>query len=596
MTRGHRQPFLSITMKKICFLLALILTGTIPAFSQLKHDNIWTMGYGKINSSSSGYPFGGVIMDFDSTPPAFSLLDYLFDTPTASISDKNGKLVAYTNGCRIINRNHAGMLNGDTLNPGKVYEEFCTVGIWSFYPLWQPCIFLPKPSSDSLYYLFHLRDDDYLWNPMNLMYSVVDASASGGDGAVISKNNSVLSDSVFLGNYVTATRHANGRDWWVVVPRRFSNNIHVTLLTSEGVEYKGLQNFDSLNVEIDSAYWGSQTAFSADGSKYFYNSTDKLLVLDFDRCTGTLSNPISLNWDSLPFGGRGVATSPNSRFLYLSSGGTIQQYDLWAADLASSMQVVATYDGFEAPHPTTFFQMMPGPDGKIYIVTTADNNVLHVIHNPNERGLSCNVEQHALTLPARQSYFINNFANYNLGPIDGAPCDTLGINNVPIARFQWNVQDTLSPQQIVFTDYSYHTPTSWHWDFGDGTTSQDTSPVHLYGSPGTYSVCLTVCNANACDTVCQEVEVTAISSVTLQGEGGQVLLWPNPARETIHLHADREIERVSIIDATGVEVLQQSAVGMGSQGSLDIRRLSPGLYYLYLLADGRMWSGKFVKI
>ena len=361
-------------------------------------------------------------MDFNASPQIFTLQDYIIDRPKATISDKHGQLIAYTDGCRILNRDHQRMLNGDTLSPGAVFEEFC--GSVS-YPSWQPTIFLPKPGSDSLYYLFHIRGDDYWWSPMNLMYSVIDASGDGGLGVVISKNKVVLSDSLFLGDYVTATRHGNGRDWWIVNPRQFSNNFHISLLSKDTVVYKGMQDFDHLNLEIDSFPWNSQTAFSADGSKYFRNSPKSLLMLDFDRCTGKMSNPVRLDWDSLPFGGGGVATSPNSRFLYLTSGGTVQQYDLSAPDLAASMQVVAVYDGTLAPFPANFFQMMPAPDGKIYIITSHDNNVLHVINNPNDLGLACNVEQHAITLPARQSYVFINFANYNLGPLD-PPCDTTG--------------------------------------------------------------------------------------------------------------------------------------------------------------------------
>ena len=101
----------------------------------------------------------------------------------------------------------------------------------------------------------------------------------------------------------------------------------------------------------------------------------------------------------------------------------MQQYDLWASDLASSIQVVAEYDDTLAPYPANFFQMMPGPDAKIYIITTYDNRVLHVIHSPDSLGLACNVEQHAISLPARTSYFIPNFANYRLAALD-PPCDT----------------------------------------------------------------------------------------------------------------------------------------------------------------------------
>ena len=580
-------------MKKIGLLFAFIFAISEQGFGQLKYDNVWTIGFRKITPSPNGYPLGGIVTNFNDSPPSFILQDYIFDRPKATISDKKGQLVAYTNGCVVVNRNHELMVNGDTLNPGNVFLEFCENGD---YPLWQPTIFLPKPGSDNLYYLFHIRDDDYSWDPINLMYSVIDASGDAGNGAVVTKNKSVLSDSSHLGGYVTATHHANGRDWWVVVPREFSNNMHVTLLTPDTVEYKGMQDFDHLNLEIDNYPWGSQTAFSADGCKYFRNSPKSLFILDFDRCTGQLSNPLRLDWDSLPFGGGGVAVSPNSRFLYLSSGETVQQYDLWSSDLAASMQVVAQYDGFLAPYSTKFFQMMPGPDGKIYIVSTADSKVLHVIHNPNVRGLACNVEQHAYILPARTSVLTPNFANYNLGPIDGSTCDTLGINNLPIARFQWNVEDTLSPMHIAFTDYTYHAPTSWHWDFGDGSSSAETNPVHLYAVPGIYTVCLIACNANACDTVCQMVEIKAVHTLELFSEGETVQLWPNPARDLLHLQSESLIESIKIFDSLGGEVvLPSQAVIVEGQIAIDIHLLPPGLYYFSLRAGNKIWGGRFVK-
>jgi hypothetical protein len=579
-------------MKKISLLVVLFWALATTTSAQLKHNYTWTMGYGKVGPSQIGYPFGGIIMDFNVTPPSFTLQTYIFDRPKAAISDKNGNLVAYTNGCMVVNRNHELMLNGDTLNPGEVFIEFCENGD---YPLWQPVIFLPKPGSDSLYYLFHIRSDSYEWNPMNLMYSVLDASGDNGNGAVISKNNVILNDSMFLGNYVTATRHANGRDWWVVAPRFLSNNIHVSLLTPEGVEYKGTQDFDHLNIEIDTPYCCSQTAFSTDGSKYFRNSPKNLLVYDFDRCAGVLSNPVRLDWDSVPFGGAGVAVSLNNRFLYLTSFGTVQQYDLWAPNLAASMQVVAVYDGTLSPYATSFFQMMPGPDGKIYIITSHDNTVLHVIHNPNALGLACNVEQHAITLPARQGFFIPNFANYNLGPIDGSSCDTLGIDNQMIAQFNWQVQDTLSPQQIGFTDQSNFEPLNWYWDFGDGTSSQDTNPVHVYNTSGAYYVCLTACNTYACDSTCQLIQIEKVSSVTLAEATVQVLLWPNPVGEILNLRSNMKLESISIFNETGSMVFLPKPIAWAGQISMDVSHLPSGIYFLKLQSEGKVWNGKFVK-
>lgn len=483
-------------MKKIYALLLLFSLFRAHFYAQNKYDYIWTLGYGDIAPGPGGYPYGGVIMDFNVDPPSLTLQDYVVDRPKAAISSPEGQLIAYTDGCRVLNRQHQIMLNGDTLSPGKVFNNYCDV---VSYPSWQPTIFLPKPGSDSLYYLFHLRGDDYSYNPMDLMYSVVDASADNGNGAVIEKNRVILSDSIFLGTYVTATRHGDGRDWWIVMPRRYSNNIYVSLLTEHGVQYMGMQNFDTLGFEIDSVYWGSQTAFSQDGSKYFRNSPKNLIIYDFDRCSGLLSNPVRLDWDSLPYGGGGVATSPDSRFMYLSSGGTIQQYDLWAADIAGSMQVVAQYDGTLAPFPTNFFQMMPGPDGKIYVITSHDNNVLHVIEHPNEWGTACTVVQHAITLPARQSYVMVNFANFHLGaqdppcppPVSGtdAPATVDWVKVQPNPVSQWlslEASDEIGPLNLYNT-------AGMQCRLGQIVRSGSRVDVDMGGlSPGLYYVVTTV--------------------------------------------------------------------------------------------------------
>ena len=47
---------------------------------------------------------------------------------------------------------------------------------------------------------------------------------------------------------------------------------------------------------------------------------------------------------------------------------------------------------------------------------------------------------------------------------------------------------------MQFTDQSTHDPTGWHWDFGDGNTSADQSPIHTYAFDGTFTVSLTTVN------------------------------------------------------------------------------------------------------
>jgi PKD repeat protein len=59
----------------------------------------------------------------------------------------------------------------------------------------------------------------------------------------------------------------------------------------------------------------------------------------------------------------------------------------------------------------------------------------------------------------------------------------------PTTLFTWQADGML----VSFTDQSSGTPPfEYLWDFGDGITSTEQSPAHLYTSPGTYTVSLTV--------------------------------------------------------------------------------------------------------
>ncbi|MFH1319204.1 MAG: PKD domain-containing protein [Bacteroidota bacterium] len=54
------------------------------------------------------------------------------------------------------------------------------------------------------------------------------------------------------------------------------------------------------------------------------------------------------------------------------------------------------------------------------------------------------------------------------------------------------------PHEVTFTDASLGADT-WYWDFGDGNTSTDINPVHIYMNPGVYTVKLIVTNTNGCE-------------------------------------------------------------------------------------------------
>ena len=73
--------------------------------------------------------------------------------------------------------------------------------------------------------------------------------------------------------------------------------------------------------------------------------------------------------------------------------------------------------------------------------------------------------------------------------------DDFCISNLPpVAGFTSDVTHTFAGNPVQFTDQSDKAPTSWAWDFGDGSTSTLRDPVHTYTQPGTYDVSLSVSN------------------------------------------------------------------------------------------------------
>jgi PKD repeat protein len=66
--------------------------------------------------------------------------------------------------------------------------------------------------------------------------------------------------------------------------------------------------------------------------------------------------------------------------------------------------------------------------------------------------------------------------------------------------------DEESRETIYFT-YTGEGAMAWLWDFGDGATSTEENPTHVYSSSGTYTVTLTVINADGATTAQQDVEI-----------------------------------------------------------------------------------------
>ena len=339
------------------------------------------------------------------------------------ISDSAGNFLFYSNGEKAWNKNHQIMLNGDSL----LGHSSST----------QSALIVPQPQSSRYFYLF--TTDAFIYNNLKngLRYSVVDMCLDNGKGAIVNnKKNILLLDTV--SEKLTATKHTNGIDYWIVTHKYFSNAFYSYLLTANGITDTIISHIGSAHQNVffpgnTNAAIG-QMKISPNGTKIalcFSNTNPAVSELfNFNNSTGVVSNFISLPTDSIGMNLYGVEFSPDNSKLYFSYNeySRIYQYDLNAGGgNANSIKSSKTLISNSSNQSDYVNGMQLGTDGKIYVAKLQET-FLATINNPNTQGLGCNFQDNAVSLNNKTcSYglpnFINSYDYYNT-VVD---CET-GIN------------------------------------------------------------------------------------------------------------------------------------------------------------------------
>jgi hypothetical protein len=384
-------------------------------------NNLWNMGY-----SENGLEFGGSDINFISNrPDTFRVHRQIsFRFANANISDSTGQLLFSTNGFDVADRYSNAMPNGHGLFGSGNLTGWDRSGSSEF----QGVIILPDPGNSEHFYIYHVLSELYMNFPSgaaefpeDLYCTEVDMTLNGGLGDVVNRNTVILHDTLHTGQ-LAACKHANGRDWWLIVPDFARGNYYRFLLTPAGLQLIGTQQ---IGLHLRSA---GQTAFSPDGNYYaYFNSSSGMEVFNFDRCSGTFSNPQYIAHIDTMQNAIGLAFSPDSKKIYIATGIFIHQLNLEDSSLAASDKVVGIWDGFFDRYPfgTMFGLLKLAPDGKIYVSTGNGTRYLHCIEDPDIIGVGCNLVQRAVKLPTWNFNSFPNHPNYFLGPIAGSVCDTV---------------------------------------------------------------------------------------------------------------------------------------------------------------------------
>jgi len=432
----------------------------------------------------------------------------------ATISDRDGNLLFYTEGKIVFTKQHAIMPNGEGLK-GNVSST-------------QSAIIIPRPGNPSKYFIFTVDKPDYFRiqnDPIEgIHYSEVDMSLNSGRGAIIEdkKNihlitydpNDPLENEFKSSEKISAVVSGDCISYWVVT--QFTNKFYAFNVSSEGVDpapvistiptnFPPLITNGDLNLtapgymkispdgkKLAIAFTGTSLGNTSTGTK----RSGQVYLYDFNDVTGRVTSENLILSNTYPYG---IEFSADSKKLYATSNiynnndqlqrGELYQFDLESNNIAASKFLLNSSNNVAGA-------LQLAINGKIYRAGypqssgAIHHNFLSVINNPEADASFVDYDHNSIDISPRdvklglppfvQSLLNNNFdaENFCLG----------GTTN-------FNINGDINYGSV-------------EWEFGDGTTSTEESPSHTYTEPGTYVVSLTkYINNIPQDPVCEEVTI-----------------------------------------------------------------------------------------
>ncbi|TPG67506.1 PKD domain-containing protein [Hymenobacter nivis] len=463
--------------------LLLLLGGAPVALAQApaaspecaadeKFANTWYFGY------KAGLDFNAAT---DSIPPKV-LTDGAMDAPAGSgvMSDKNGKILFYSNGETVWNGDGTVMTNGTGLGGSR----FTTDGP---LPIRMPgTVAAGQPTR---YLLFTLN------STVGLSYSVLELPASGTGGTVLTKNTPLARGTA---EKLTGVFHKNGCDIWVIAhgwgdaktgnDNRGDAFLAYRVRLTTGVDTTPIiSTVGSLHAASKSPVgYKGQMKVTPDGqrlalarySEALGDSSSTVELFGFDTGTGQVSvNPqVPYVVDKGEGKYYGVEFSAGSKlFATVMNPPKLLQFDISGTGPVNKQDIP-----LRQTTAINLGSMQKAPDGKIY-VARENAPALGFIAHPDSVGPKVRYADDSLKLGGRLS---------GLGLVNFNQSSLLRVG--PGAQITGCRQITFTAPPIDFDGKTYA------WTFGDGATSAQENPVHTYATPGTYTVTLRITTACFC--------------------------------------------------------------------------------------------------
>lgn len=245
-----------------------------------------------------------------------------------------------------------------------------------------------------------------------------------------------------------------------------------------------------------------------------YTSITKGGTIDFTDLS--TNDPTSWSWD---FGDGGSSTSQNPSHTYSSVGTytvSLTVTNEHGSDTETKEDYIIIVSDGQAPFAdfkASYTSISEG--GTIEFTDLSTGNPINWSWNFGD-GSSSNTQNPSHSYSSVGTYTVTLTVSNEHGSDTEIKEDYIIVVSegaAPIADFEASPTSIPEGGTIDFTDLSTNNPTSWSWDFGDGSNSTEQNPTHSYSVVGKFTVTLTVTNAHGSDDETKTDYITVSAEV-----------------------------------------------------------------------------------
>lgn len=118
--------------------------------------------------------------------------------------------------------------------------------------------------------------------------------------------------------------------------------------------------------------------------------------------------------------------------------------------------------------------------------------------------------------------------------------------------------------------------TALEWDFGDGTTSSENNPVHLFTSGGQKTVTLKAFRNGCVEIIEKQIDLGTLTSAAFTTAG--LMLYPNPAGTVLNITNNEPASGIRIVNTVGQEMYRNAQ--QQHDWKIDVSGYATGIYFI----------------